>query len=29
MLILHAAQVKENLVLWSEDSEPLPGPTGR
>ena len=29
MLILHAAQVKENLVLWSEDSEPLPGPTDR
>ena len=29
MLILHAAQVKENFVLWSEDSEPLPGPTDR
>ena len=29
MLILHAAQVKENLVLWSENSEPLPGPTDR
>ena len=29
MLILHAAQVKGNLVLWSEDSEPLPGPTDR
>ena len=29
MLILHAAQVKGNLVLWSEDSEPLPGPADR
>ena len=29
MLILHAAQVKGNFVLWSEDSEPLPGPADR
>ena len=29
MLILHAAQVKGNLVLWSEDSEPRPRPPGR
>ena len=24
MLILHAAQVKQNLVLWAEDPDPLP-----
>ena len=29
MLILHAAQVKGNLVLWSEDSEPRPTPPDR
>ena len=29
MLILHAAQVKGNLVLWSEDSKPRPRPPGR
>ena len=29
MLILHAAQVKGNLVLWSEDSEPRPRPPDR
>ena len=29
MLILHAAQVKGSLVLWGEDSEPLPTPPDR
>ena len=29
MLILHAAQVNGNLVLWGEDSEPHPAPPAR
>ena len=29
MLILHAAQIKGNFVLWSEDSEPLSGQPDR
>ena len=29
MLILHAAAVQANLVLWAEDSDPRDGPPGR